>query len=144
MTDEQSAKQEDEFYGMRQLNFSVRLGKAIITVDFGNEKFLLRYRPNTPGGKCYEWQCNADGSIEEKNAEIVSTSTPMMPEEVATVEEKLASESGRSQSISYPPPIYVARAPESITPAMKEHLRILLKALGGGFIIPDTVTIEEF
>lgn len=50
---------------LKQLNFSVRLGKAIVTVDFDDTKFLLRYRPCTPGGKCYEWQCNADGSIEE-------------------------------------------------------------------------------
>lgn len=69
-----------ELDGMKQLNFSVRLGKVIITVDYANDEvFILRYRPDTPGGPCYEWRCNADGSIEQKNEEIVSTSTPMMP-----------------------------------------------------------------
>ena len=73
-------EQGNEFDGMRQLNFSVRLGKAIVTVDYANgEVFILRYRPGTPGGPCYEWRCNADGSIEQKNEEVASTSTPMMP-----------------------------------------------------------------
>lgn len=53
---------------LKQLNFSVRLGKALISVDYGGEGFVLHYRPDTPGGKDYEWRCKADGTIEEKGA----------------------------------------------------------------------------
>lgn len=51
--------------GLRQLNFTVRLGEALVSVDCDGKEFHLHYRPNTPGGQCYQWRCHADGTIDE-------------------------------------------------------------------------------